>query len=142
MELGCYLTKICYASLGMKRNIAKKLRSITKEKENHPKATWTKNENNSSSTGGSRQPRAHGPQKPRAHGLLRELAQEHPVRTGLYRAHGTPVRTGPTYPMRTGPTGWMAVIAVWASSSSTSSLTSSHLYIPYLDHLLGIEKYM
>ena len=60
----------------------------------------------------------------------------------LYRAHGTPVRTGPTYPVRTGPTGWTAVIAVWASSSSTSSLTSSHLYIPYLDHLLGIAKYM
>lgn len=43
--------------------------------------------------------------RPRAHGLLRELALEHPVRTGLYRAHGTPVRTGPTYPVRTGSSG-------------------------------------
>ena len=66
---------------------------------------------------------------------------------GAPRAHGLvpfprdPTRMGPTYPMRTGPTGWTTVIAVWASSSSTSSLTSSHLYIPYLDHLLGIAKY-
>ena len=39
MEHVYYLTKICYASLGMKRNITKKLRSITKEKKDHPKAT-------------------------------------------------------------------------------------------------------
>ena len=37
MEHVYYLTKICYASLGMKRNITKKLRSIPKEKENHPR---------------------------------------------------------------------------------------------------------
>ena len=61
MEHVYYLTKTCYASLGMKRNITKKLRSITKEKENHPKATWTKNKENSSCTGGSRRPRPHGP---------------------------------------------------------------------------------
>ena len=36
---------------------------------------------------------------------------EHPVRTGLYRAHATPVRTGPTYPVRTGLPGWPAEIA-------------------------------
>ena len=65
---------------------------------------------------------------------------------GAPRAHGLvpcprdPVRAGPTYPMRTGPTGWTIVIAVSASSSSTSSLTSNHLYIPYLDHLLGRRK--
>jgi len=28
---------------------------------------------------------------------------EDPVRTGVYRAHGTPVSTGPTDPVRTGP---------------------------------------
>ena len=50
MEHGYYLIKIRYASLGMKRNITKKLRSITKEKEDHPKAVWTKNKENNSST--------------------------------------------------------------------------------------------
>ena len=47
-------------------------------------------------------------QRPRAHGLHRNPALEHPVRTGLYRAHGTPVRTDPTYPVRTGLPGWPA----------------------------------
>ena len=111
MEYIYYLTKICYASLGMKRNITKKLRSITKEKEDHPKAVWTKNKENSSNTGGSRRPRAHGPPRPRAHGLHRNLTLEHPVRTGLYHAHGPPVCTGPTYPVRTGLPGWPAEIA-------------------------------
>ena len=50
MEHVYYLTKIRYASLGMKRNITKELRSITKKRENHPKATWTKNKENSSCT--------------------------------------------------------------------------------------------
>ena len=54
MEHVYYLTKICYASLGMKRNITKKLRSIPKEKEDHPKALRTKTECNSSNTGGPR----------------------------------------------------------------------------------------
>ena len=54
MEHGYYLTKIRYASLGMKRNITKKLKSITKEKEDHPKALRTKTKDNNSSTGGSR----------------------------------------------------------------------------------------
>ena len=98
----------------MKWNITKKLRSIPKKKENHPKATWTTNENNSSSTGGSRQPRAHGPPRPRAHGLQRYLTLEHPVCTGMYRAHGTPVHMGLTYPVRTGLPGWPAEMASWA----------------------------
>ena len=93
MEHVYYLTKICYASLGMKWNITKELRSITKKRENHPKATWTKNKENSSCTGGSRRPCAHGPPRPRAHGLSRELALRHPVRTGVYRVHG-PYRMG------------------------------------------------
>ena len=109
MGLGYYLTKICYVSLGTKRNTTKKLRSITKEKEDHPKAVRTKNKENSNCTGSFRRPRAHGPPRPRAHGLHRNLTLEHPVRTSLYRAHGTPVRTGPTYPVRTGPTGWTVV---------------------------------
>ena len=50
MEHGYYLTKIYYASLGMKRNITKKLRSITKENEDHPKAVKSKKKDNSSST--------------------------------------------------------------------------------------------
>ena len=50
MEYVYYLTKIRYASLGMKRNITKKLRSITKEKEDYPKALRTKTECNSSKT--------------------------------------------------------------------------------------------
>ena len=54
MGLGCYLTKICYVSLGTKRNTTMKLRSITKEKEDHPKATRTKTERNSSNTGSPR----------------------------------------------------------------------------------------
>ena len=54
MELGCYLTKICYASLGTKRNTTKKLRSITKEKEDHPNATRTKTEHNNSNSGSPR----------------------------------------------------------------------------------------
>ena len=108
MGLGCYLTKICYVSLGTKRNTTMKLRSITKEKEDHPKAVWTKNKENSSNTGGSRRPRVHGPSRPRAHGQHRKLTLEHPVCTGMYRAHGTPVCTGPTYPVRTSPSGWMA----------------------------------
>ena len=103
MEHVYYLTKICYASLGMKRNITKKLRSITKEKEDHPKAMRIKTEHYSGWTGSPRRPRAHEPPRPRAHGLSRKLTLEHPVRTGLYRAHRTP-RTGPTYPMLTGPT--------------------------------------
>ena len=54
MEHVYYLTKICYASLGMKWNITKKLRSIPKEKEDHPKAMRTKMERNSSNTGSPR----------------------------------------------------------------------------------------
>ena len=54
MEHGYYLSKICYASLGMKSNITKKLRSITKEKEDHPKAVRTKNKDNSSKTASPR----------------------------------------------------------------------------------------
>ena len=50
MEHCCYLTKICYASLGTKWNITKELRSIPKEKENHPKAIRIKKECNSSKT--------------------------------------------------------------------------------------------
>ena len=91
MEHGCYLTKICYASLGMKGNITKKLRSITKEKEDQPKAVRTKKKDNSSSTGSSKRPRAHGPPRPRAHGPPKKLTLEHPMRTGLYHAHGVVV---------------------------------------------------
>ena len=54
MEHVYYLTKICYASLGMKRNITKELRSIPKEKENHPKAMRIKTECNSSKTASPR----------------------------------------------------------------------------------------
>ena len=115
MEHVYYLTKICYASLGMKWNITKKLRSIPKEKENHPKAVRIKTECNSSKTASPRRPCAHGPPRPRAHGLHRELTLEHPVRTGLYHAHGTPVRMGPTYPMHTGLPGWSAEMASSAS---------------------------
>ena len=111
MEHVYYLTKICYASLGMKRNTTKKPRSITKGEEDHPKAVRTKKKDNSSSTGGSRRPCAHGAPRPRAHGLHRKLALEHPVCTGLYRAHATPVPTGPTYPVHTGLPGWPAEIA-------------------------------
>ena len=50
MEHVYYLTKICYASLGMNRNITKKLRSIPKEKENHPKAIRIKKECSSRKT--------------------------------------------------------------------------------------------
>ena len=50
MEHGHCLTKIRYASLGMKRNITKKLKSITKEKEDHPQALQTKMECNNSNT--------------------------------------------------------------------------------------------
>ena len=50
MEHGYYLIKIRYASLGMKRNITKKLRSITKEKGDHPKASRAKTKRNSSNT--------------------------------------------------------------------------------------------
>ena len=141
MGLGRYLTKECCASLRMRTTAAKQLRSFPEAKEKDPKATRKKKECTKTNSAPSRLPCAHGPRRPSAHGLHRELALEHPVRTGLYRAHGTPMRTGPTYPVRMGPTGWTVVIAVWASSSSTSSLTSSHLYISYLDHLLGIEKY-
>ena len=41
---------MCYASLGMKGNITKKLRSIPKKKENHPKAMRIKTECNLSKT--------------------------------------------------------------------------------------------
>ena len=123
-----------YVSLGMKPDDHKLVRNTPKELEKDHKATRRKKECNKINSAPPRRPRADGPRRTRVHGLLRELALEHPVRTGLYRAHGTPVRTGPT--------GWTVVIAVWASSSSTSSLTSSHLYIPYLDQLLGIAKYM
>ena len=54
MEHVYYLTKICYASLGMKRNITKKLRSITNKKEDHPKALRAKTECNSSKTASPR----------------------------------------------------------------------------------------
>ena len=54
MEHVYYLTKICYASLGMKWNITKKLRSIPKEKENHPKAIRIKTECNRSKTASPR----------------------------------------------------------------------------------------
>ena len=50
MEHVYYLTKICYASLGMKWNITKKLTSIPKEKENHPKAIRIKTECNRGKT--------------------------------------------------------------------------------------------
>ena len=118
---------------------AKQLKSFPEAKEKDPKATRQKKEPNRSWTGSPRRPRAHGPPRPRAHGLLRELALEHPVRTGLYRAHGTPVRTGPTYPVCMGRSGWTAVISIPSPSSSTSS---PRLYIPYLDHLLGLAKDM
>ena len=58
----------------MKRNITKELRSITKEKEDHPKAVRTKNKENSNCTGSFRRPRARGPLRPSAHGPSRELA--------------------------------------------------------------------
>ena len=77
-------------------------------KEKDPKATRRKKEGDKIDSALPRRPRAHGPRRPRANGLLRELALEHPVRTGLYRAHGTPMRTGPTYPVRTGLPGWTA----------------------------------
>ena len=86
----------------------KQLRSFPEAKEKDPKATRKKKECTKFISELPRQPRAHGPRRPRAHGLHRELALEHPVRTGLYRAHGTPVRTGPTYLMRTGSSGWTA----------------------------------
>ena len=54
MEHGYYLTKICYASLGMKWNITKELRSSPKEKENHPKAMRIKTECSSSKTASPR----------------------------------------------------------------------------------------
>ena len=47
MEHCCYLTKICYVSLGTKRN-------TPKEKKNHSKATRTKTECNTSKTGSPR----------------------------------------------------------------------------------------
>ena len=50
MEHVYYLTKICYASLGMKWNITKELRSIPKEKENHHKAIRIKKECSSRKT--------------------------------------------------------------------------------------------
>ena len=98
-----------YVSLGTKTDAHKLVRDTPKELEKDHKATRRKKECNRINTAPPRRPRAHGPRRPRAHGLLREFALEHPVRTGLYRAHGTPVRTGPTYPVRTGPTGWTAV---------------------------------
>ena len=108
MEHCCYLTKICYVSLGMKRNTTKRLRSTPKEKRNHPKATRTKTECNTSKNWKSRvtpcarapvtlcpwdvqevgagAPRAHGPvpcpRDPRAHG------------PNLPRAHGPPRMAG------------------------------------------------
>ena len=54
MEHVYYLTKICYVSLGTKRNTTKRLRSTPKEKRNHPKTTWTKTECNTSKTGSPR----------------------------------------------------------------------------------------
>ena len=54
MEHVYYLTKICYASLGMKRNTTKELWSIPKKKEDHPKAVRIKTECNSSNTGSPR----------------------------------------------------------------------------------------
>ena len=54
MEHCCYLTKIRYVSLGTKSNTAKRLRSTPKEKRNHPKATRTKTECNTSKTGSPR----------------------------------------------------------------------------------------
>ena len=54
MEHVYYLTKICYASLGMKWNTTRELRSIPKEKENHPKAMRIKMECNRSKTASPR----------------------------------------------------------------------------------------
>ena len=125
------------ASLGTRATATKQLGSIPETKEKDPKATRKKMELNRSWTGSPRRPRAHGPPIPRAHGLLRELMLEHPVRTGLYRAHGTPVCTGPTYPVCTGPTGWTANIAVWPSYSPT---LSPCLYNPYLGSCLGVSE--
>ncbi|EMS61581.1 Nitrate transporter 1.3 [Triticum urartu] len=81
-------------SKGTRATAAKQLRSIPETKEKDPKATRRKKEHNKTNSAPPRQPRAHRPRRPRAHGLHRELAPEHPVRTGLYRAHGTPVSTG------------------------------------------------
>ena len=86
----------------MKTDDHKLVRNTPKEYEKDPKATRRKKECNKTKSAPPRRPRAHGPRRPRAHGLHRELALEHPVRTGMYRAHGTPVSTGLTNPMRRG----------------------------------------
>ena len=64
MGLGCYLTKTCYVSLGMKIDATKQLRDAPKEEEKHPKASRKKKEAKRSKTAPPRRPRAHGPQDP------------------------------------------------------------------------------
>mgnify|MGYP005825112345 CR=1 FL=1 len=72
MELECYLTKICYVSLGTKTNGTKKLRDTPKEEQKHPKPMRKEKEQNNMKTAPPRRPRAHGPPRPSAQGPPRE----------------------------------------------------------------------
>ena len=64
MGIGCYLTKTCYVSLGMKTAATKQLRDTPKEEEKHPKATRKEKERKKMKTAPPRRPRAHGPRDP------------------------------------------------------------------------------
>ena len=61
MELGGYLSKICYVPLGMKMNATKQLRDTPREEEKHLKASRKKKETKRSKTAPPRRPRAHEP---------------------------------------------------------------------------------
>jgi hypothetical protein len=127
MELGCYLTKELYVSLGMMESTVKRLRTIAKAKRNHAKAKRTTEEENMKKTAHPRRPRAHGLPRPRAHGMWQNYwtprvhGIQDPVRTGLarcstpcaralYRAHGTPCTRGLLSPCaRPLPASWLCV---------------------------------
>ena len=100
-----YLTPLSCAYLGVSGAIHSSWRSPSaREQPHHPRRKPGSGEGSAKKKATApRRPRAHGPPRPRAHGLSRKLMLEHPVRTGLYRAHGTPMSTGLTDPVRTGP---------------------------------------
>jgi hypothetical protein len=158
MELGCYLTRRHCVSLGMKETTAKKLRTIAKSKGNHAKTTRKTEEEIQNWTAPPRRPCAHGPSRPHAHGPPRKLL-EMSAHTPCPRAPGprvqeprrcsSPCARACTVP--TGPPCARASLTPCARTSQrggclvpvlplTSSLTSLLLYIPWIDHLLGLAN--
>jgi hypothetical protein len=108
MELGCYLTKELYVSLGMMESTVKRLRTIAKAKRNHAKAKRTTEEENMKKTAHPRRPRAHGLPRPRAHGMWqnywrpRAHGLPRPRAHGMWQNYWTPRVHGLQDPVRTG----------------------------------------